>query len=216
MVKAGGTDEEAKKLADEFQALLLDVMFEAREIKEENDIIRAKALPGTKKKEPANLPHEFVTNDDFCPGCGLELKSQAPERGCTCWQDVFSTDIFDLVRRRPRAAGEARRCCAFRGCALERWLGGDRRQYLDELRTDIEAMKKALPEKFAYVHGVKDVEKPVEQKLHIRGNPMREGDVVPRRFLPVLSADDADAAHAGQRPAGSRRRDPRSSRSPCA
>ena len=51
-------------------------------------------------------------------------------------------------------------------------------------------MKKALPEKYAYVHGVTDVEKPVEQKLHIRGNPMREGDVVPRRFLPVLSADD--------------------------
>ena len=36
---------------------------------------------------------------------------------------------------------------------------------------------------------MKDVEKPVEQKLHVRGNPMREGEVVPRRFLPVLSAD---------------------------
>jgi hypothetical protein len=55
------------------------------------------------------------------------------------------------------------------------------------MRKDIENLRKALPEKYAYVHGVKDVEKPVEQKLHIRGNPMREGDVVPRRFLPVLS-----------------------------
>ena len=187
MVKAGGTDEEAKTLADEFQAVLLDVMFEARELKEENDIIRAKALPGTKKKEPANLPHEFVTNDDFCPGCALELKSQTPERS-SLQQDVFNTDIFDLFGAAPGQPVKPG-LLAFRGFALERWLGSDRRQYLESLRTDIEAMKKALPEKFPYVHGVKDVEKPVEQKLHIRGNPMREGEVVPRRFLPVLSAD---------------------------
>lgn len=188
MVKAGGSDEEAKTLADEFQAVLLDVMFEAREIKEENDIIRAKALPGTKKKEPANLPHEFVTNDDFCPGCGLELKSQTPDRG-NLWQDVFQVDIFDAFGAAPGQPVKPG-LLAFRGWTLERWLGGDRRQYLEEMRKDIEALRKALPAKFAYVHGVKDTEKPVEQKVHIRGNPMREGDVVPRRFLPVLSAGD--------------------------
>src|SRR5262249_62060715 len=50
MVKAGGSEKEAKALADAFQSLLLDVMFEKKEIKEENEIIAAKALPGTKKK----------------------------------------------------------------------------------------------------------------------------------------------------------------------
>ncbi len=187
MVKEGGSDDEAKKLAEEFQGVLLDVMFEARELKEENDIIRAKALPGTKKKEPANLPHEFVTNDDFCPGCALELKSQTPERGYL-WQDVFRTDIFDEFGAAPGQQVKPG-LLAFRGWALERWLGGDRRKYVEDLRTDIEGMRKALPEKYAYVHGVKDLDKPVEPKLHVRGNPMREGDVVPRRFLPVLSAD---------------------------
>ena len=186
MVKEGGSEEEAKTLAEEFQSVLLDVMFEAREMKEENDIIRAQALPSTRKKEPANLPHEFVTNDDFCPGCGLVLRSQTPERG-NLWQDVFRTDIFDEFGAAPGQQVKPG-LLAFRGWALERWLGGDRRAYLEDLRDDIVAMRKALPEKYAYVHGVKDVEKPVEQKLHIRGNPMREGDVVPRRFLPVLSA----------------------------
>src|SRR5207248_7899595 len=66
MIKGGGSAEEAKKLADEFQTLLLDVMFERKEIKEENEIIAAKALPGTKKKDPGKLPSDFVTNDDFC------------------------------------------------------------------------------------------------------------------------------------------------------
>ena len=74
MIKGGGSASEAKKLADEFQGVLLEVMFDRKEIKEENDIIAAKALIGTKKKEPGKLPSDFVTNDDFCPGCGLELK----------------------------------------------------------------------------------------------------------------------------------------------
>ena len=187
MVKEGGSEDEAKKLAEEFQSLLVDVMFEQREVKEENDIIRAKALPGTKKKERANLPHEFVTNDDFCPGCGLELKSLPPDR-MHLWMDAFARDLVDPADA--GAAADVRRPALlnFSGWTLERWLGADRRQYLDELRKDIEKLQKELPAKYAYVHGVRDIEKPVEQKLHIRGNPMREGDVVPRRFLQVLSA----------------------------
>jgi cytochrome c553 len=189
MVKEGGSEEEAKKLADEFQDVLLGVMFEARELKEENDIIRAKANPGTKPKERANLPNEFVTNDDFCPGCGLELKKQTPERSYL-WQHVFLRDIFDEFGAAPGAAGAGPGLLVFRGWTLERWLGSDRRQYLETLQKDIEAARKALPEKYPYVHGVKDIDKPVEQKLHVRGNPMREGAVVPRRFLPVLCDDE--------------------------
>jgi hypothetical protein len=188
MVKAGGSEEEAKKLADDFQSLLLEVMFEQREVKEENDIIRAKALPGTKKKEPANLPHEFVTNDDFCPGCGLELKSLPPDR-MHLWMDVFARDLVDPTEA--GAANDAPRpgLLRFSGWTLERWLGADRRLYLDELRKDIEGMQKALPAKYTYVHGVRDLDKPVEQKLHIRGNPMREGEVVSRRFPQVLAPE---------------------------
>ena len=75
MIKGGGTAAEAKKLADEFQALLLDVMFERKEIKEENDIIAAKALPGTKKKEPAQAAERLRHQRRFLPG----LRSRAEE-----------------------------------------------------------------------------------------------------------------------------------------
>ena len=206
MVKDGGTEDEAKTLADEFQALLLDVMFEAREIKEENDIIRAKALPGTKKKEPANLPNEFVTNDDFCPGCGLELKSLPAERGFL-WTTSSSDDLRQRRRRERQGRVEARPARVPRLGA--RALAGRRSPPVyREPAHDIEAMKKRCRAKYPYVHGVKDVEKPVEQKLAIRGNPMRAGEVVPRRFLPVLSRRRAGAAHEGQRPPRSRRSDP--------
>jgi len=186
MIKGGGTAAEAKKLADEFQALLLDVMFDRKEIKEENDIIAAKALPGTKKKDPGKLPSDFVTNDDFCPGCGLELKSLPVERN-NLWTDVFNRDLqegFDPAQVYDRIKPGL---LAFRGWGLERQLSADRRRYIDGLRSDIEALRKAQPPKYAFVHGVGDVEKPVNLRLSRRGSPYNLGDEVPRHFLSVLS-----------------------------
>ena len=79
MVKRGGTEPEAKRLAEEFQDLLVDVLIARRQVKAENDIIAAKALPTTKPRELANKPNEFKTNDDFCPGCGL-VKRETREK----------------------------------------------------------------------------------------------------------------------------------------
>jgi hypothetical protein len=187
MIKRGGTAEEAKTLGDEFQTLLLDVMFEQKELKEENEIIAAKALPGTKKKERAKLPSDFVTNDDFCPGCGLELKA-LPQEKTKLWTDVFEHDlqegfdpsqVFDLPHIRPGLL-------AFQDWGLERQLSAERRGYIDGLRADIEARKKALPAQFPYVHGARDAEKPANLKVSLRGSPYNLGDEVPRGFLSVL------------------------------
>jgi len=187
MVKRGGTAAEAKKLADEFQALMLDVMFERKEVREENEIIAAKALPGTKKKEPAKLPSDFVTNDDFCPGCGLELKSMAVERQ-NLWTDVFARDLQDGFD--PAQVDEAIKpgLLSFRGWGLERQLSADRRRYVDALRDDIDKLRKEQPAKYAFVHGVGDVEKPVNLRVSRRGSPYNLGDEEPRHFLSILSS----------------------------
>lgn len=185
MVAKGGTAKEAATLADAFQELLIGVVLEQREVKKENDIIKARALPTAKPKEPANLPNEFITNDDFCPGCGLELRSMTTER-TALWGDVFQGNLDpDDAPGKPQRPGLLR----FSGWGLEQRLGGDRRALIEGLRKDVEAMEKALPEKFAYVHGVKDVDKPVDLKVHLRGNPMRLGDTVPRGFLSVLTPE---------------------------
>jgi hypothetical protein len=95
LIKRGGKADEAKKLADEFQALVLEIMFEKKEMKDENDILLAKALQGTKHKEPFFKPSDFVTNDDFCPNCGVEVKSMLPDRN-NLWTDVFQRDLAAL------------------------------------------------------------------------------------------------------------------------
>src|SRR5262245_12406580 len=186
LVKTGGTEKQAKALADEFQSLLLDVMFEKKEIKDENEIIAAKALPGTKKKEPGKLPSDFVTNDDFCPGCGLELKGLPVEKN-NLWTDVFQRDLqdgFDPAQMFDRIKPGL---LSFRGWGLERQLSGDRRRYIDGLRSDIEKLRKEQPAKYAFVHGVGDAEKPVNLRVSQRGSPYNLGDEVPRHFLSVLS-----------------------------
>jgi cytochrome c553 len=183
LIARGGTAKEAEKLATEFQELLVGVILEWREVKKENDIIRARALPTSKPKEPANLPNEFKTNDDFCPGCGLELRSMSVER-TALWTDVFRENQDpDAAPGSPSRPGLLR----FNGWSLEQRLGDDRRALIEGLRKDIEAMQKALPPKYAYVHGVRDLEKPADLQVHLRGNPMRLGDTVPRGFLSVLS-----------------------------
>jgi hypothetical protein len=185
MIAKGGSKKEAQGLADEFQALLLEVMFAKKELKEENDIIAAKALPGTKKKEPAKLPSDFVTNDDFCPGCGLELKNLPVDRQ-NLWTDVFQRDLkdgFDPAQAKDVSPG----LLAFRGWGLERQLSAERRHYIDQLRADIKQLRTEQGPHFPFVHGVADVERPVGLQLAKRGNPYNLGDEVPRHFLSILS-----------------------------
>jgi hypothetical protein len=186
MIKRGGTADEAKKLADEFQALILDVMFERKEINEENEIIEAKALPGTKKKKPSNLPSAFVTNDDFCPNCGLSLKAMAPER-MNLWTDVFQRDLQDGFDPAQTFERFKPGLLAFRGWGLEHRIGAERRAYIEFLRAELKSAQSELEPKYPYLHAVQDAEKPVNLHLSIRGNPFNLGDEVPRRFVSILS-----------------------------
>jgi len=197
MVKQGGSPAEAKKLAEQFQATLVDIMFEHNEIKDDNEIIANKALPTNKKRKYANLPNEFVTNDDFCPGCGLELET-LPLDKMNLWTDVFqreldASDPLDPPNRQKPGL------LVFRGWGLERQLSAERRSYIQALRADIDALKKAMPAHFPYVHGVIDAEKPKDLPLAKRGSPFNLGDPVPRHFLSVLSETPEPLNHGSGR-----------------
>jgi hypothetical protein len=188
MIARGGKANEAKKLADEFQALVLDVFFERKEINDENEIIIAKSLPGTKKKTKRMKPDEFVTNDDFCPGCNIETKAMSIDR-TNLWIEVFQRDLDEP--NLPGAGSTSKPgLLLFRGWGLERQLSADRRAYLAALREEIDSIKKSMPPVYPYVHGVADLPTPVDMPISLRGSPYNLGDVVPRGFLTVLSEGD--------------------------
>ncbi len=188
MMAKGGTDEEqAKKLAREFQDVLNAVIVEHREFDKENEIIKAKALPGTKPKpEPKGKPHEFETADDFCPGCGLELRTMAADRG-NLFTDVFLYDVHDTD---PAPQGrKTPALLSFRGFGLEKRLSAEAAQHLADMRAEMEKDRKELEPELPLIHGVAESPKIGNQPLLKRGNPYAPDAEIPRGFPEVLTPE---------------------------
>ena len=183
MIAAGGKEEdEAKALADAFQDLVLRVETAQRAIKEQNDIIKAKADVKKRSRRDA-LPNEFETDDQFCPGCSLELKT-LPTEQASLWVDLFMR--VDELGRRKADAGPF---------VFYEW--GLKRQTQcasgENTSTSCEhadrGSEKVFEPQYPFVHGLSDKPKPVNIAVNLRGNPHNLGEEVPRRFLAVLSPD---------------------------
>jgi mono/diheme cytochrome c family protein len=183
MIAAGAKEEdEAKVLADAFQKLVLQVETAQKAIKEQNDVIKAKADVKKRSRRDA-LPNEFETDDQFCPGCSLELKTLPTEKA-SLYVDVFLYSL-ESGEQRPLPG-----LLAFTDWSLKRRLNADWRDYVTDLEHQIDALKKSLEPQYPFVHGLSDKPKPVNIAVNLRGNPHSLGDEVPRRFLAVLGPED--------------------------
>ena len=183
MIAAGGKEEdEAKALGDAFEKLVLQVEIAQKAIKEQNEVIKAKADVKKHSRRDA-LPNEFETDDQFCPGCNLELKT-LPTEQASLWVDLFMHSL-NSDEEKPEPG-----LFVFGDWALKRRLGAEWREHITKLEHQIEALKKSLEPQYPFVHGVSDKTKPVNIAVNLRGNPHTLGDEVPRRFLAVLSPAD--------------------------
>jgi hypothetical protein len=189
----GGGNSDVKKLAEEFQANVVKVMLERRDLNEENEVISAKALEGTKKKKKANEPNEFITNDDFCPNCGLRLKNM-PEEENNFWTEIFQRELRDSDDPAAMMAAGGRGgkpgVLLFRGWALESRTGAQAQAQMAAIKADIDEARKKLEPGYPFLHGVEDNKQLVNLPLALRGNPNNLGPEVPRHFLSMLSKDD--------------------------
>jgi hypothetical protein len=182
MVKSGGTLDQAQFLADNFQNLVLAVQSEAAALKEENDIIKAKA-DVRKKPRRDSYPNEFETDDQFCPGCSLELKTMPIDRA-NLYSDLFRADLDSDNDQHPEPG-----LLALQDWALERHFSAETAEHVAALRAEIEALKKAeVP--YPFLHGAADNATLRTMHVNIRGNSHTLGDPVPERFLSVLSPSD--------------------------
>jgi mono/diheme cytochrome c family protein len=184
MIAAGGKEEdEAKALAEAFQKLVLHVEIAQKGIQEQNDVIKAKADVKKRSRRDA-LPNEFETDDQFCPGCSLELKT-LPTEQASLWVDLFMRALSsDEEKPEPGLF-------VFQDWGLKRRLSAEWREYIANLEHQIAGLKKSLDPQYPFVHGISDKPKPVNIAVNLRGNPHTLGDEVPRRFLAVLSPPDA-------------------------
>ncbi len=186
MVAQGGTEDQAKFLADSFQRRIIDLEIENKAIDDENDKIKAKAGVPTEREKDVK-PSDFDTYDQFCPGCTLELKVLPPEKA-NLYEDLFvrqlGTGIFD-ERGLPGLF-------VFRGFELIRRLGPAEQAYLTALQAEGEhgGRIKAVGQIYPFAHGMADKPQAVNIALDLRGNPHAHGDVIPRAFVTVLGTPD--------------------------
>lgn len=74
---------------------------------------------------------------------------------------------------------------------IDRFLGLAWKTRLDQMRAKLDAMEKALPPQYPFLHALEDVEKPKDEHIHLRGSSDNLGDIAPRRFLAILSKAEA-------------------------
>lgn len=80
---------------------------------------------------------------------------------------------------------------------VERRLPDASKAALRARKAELEKLKKEAPPKYAVTHSLTDGESPADMKVHLRGNPATLGEVAPRGFLEVLSADAAPRFRQG-------------------
>ncbi len=190
-----------KKLAEEFQANVVKVMLARKELNEENQVITAKSLEGTKKKKRANKPNEFITNDDFCPGCGLRLKNM-PEDENNFWTEIFQRELKDADDPAAMIAAGGRGGKARR--PVVPWLGpGEprgrrkRRRSMASVKADMDEARKKLDPAYPFMHGVEDAAEAGRSAAGAFAAIRRISDAeVPRHFLSMLSTGDPSSVPA--------------------
>jgi hypothetical protein len=70
----------------------------------------------------------------------------------------------------------------------EKKLSEAAKKKLTEMRRELEQLKKAVPPAPPMVHTLTEGQ-PANMKIYLRGNPDREGEVAPRRFLRIVAGD---------------------------
>jgi cytochrome c553/mono/diheme cytochrome c family protein len=72
---------------------------------------------------------------------------------------------------------------------LENFLTGEKREQLVQLRADFEDAKQTAPAMYAIAHSYAEANA-ADMRVFVRGNPARQREVAPRRFLRILAGED--------------------------
>ncbi|MFN0170818.1 MAG: PSD1 and planctomycete cytochrome C domain-containing protein [Bryobacteraceae bacterium] len=159
------------RLAAEFQQTVMRIVEEKNALDDENKALVARGKAPKVQGRRTILPGNYVSEEDFNPGADIATKSLDREP-YVLWRSLLAPKD-GLLR--------------FDGEPIDRFLEGEWRKHLTLLKQELETAKKQSPEPYPFVMGVAEHEFPLDLNLNLRGNPQELGEVVPRRFLAVLS-----------------------------
>ena len=154
-------EEDFRKWTEEFQARVISVSREQRVLDRRN------------RSAPKGKPREVM---------------EADKAGF--WNAFyFATPRPDLPYRPPLGIYYYGEVNQYPGMEMKvvPFLKGGRREHVDGLLEEIRVLKESLPAKYAFLHAIRDSEKPADLKVHIGGSKDNLGETAPRRFLQILS-----------------------------
>ena len=154
-------ENDFRKWSEEFQALLLSVVRERKELDRKNKSAEKGKPPEVLEAAKANFWNAFY----------------------------FATPRPDLPYRPPLGIYYYGEVNQYPGMEMKviRFLKGERREYVDGVLSEIETLKESLPAKYAFLHAIRDSAKPADLRVHIGGSKDNLGEAAPRRFLQILS-----------------------------
>jgi hypothetical protein len=171
-LQASDDAEQVERWAAEIETLAVDLLREKRKIDKENEI----RLGGDANPRKANE---------------VELLSLERDRHYL-WRDLASKQGFDTPAEFESGI------LYYGGEEIDRFLAPLWRDHAAERRLEIEALKKELPDKYPFLHVIKDKKEPANEHVHIRGNKNNLGAEVPRRFLTILDDGKPFAKGSGR------------------
>ncbi len=183
MVDSKGTAEDAEKLAAEFYAKALEVSELYDKIAKENEIALLEAKGGEEEENFDPMPNGKKRKLNPYQ---IDLKGLEREQSYL-WTDMFKQDLNDY-QGNPTADPEKRPgLLKFTEWALEKRVGAEWLNYIHTKRAEIETFKKEMPEEYPYVYGLRDLDKPFNLSVFVRGDAFKFGEEAPRAFLSIFS-----------------------------
>ena len=173
LLASNATEDEVGRWASETQRLITDVLREKKKIDREN-LVR---LGGDANPRKANE---------------VELLSLERDRHFL-WRDMAAAQGFDTPVEFESGI------LYYAGEKIDRFLTPLWKAHADGLRAQVDALEEAMPEKYPFLHVLKDVEKPKNERVHIRGSENNLGAEVPRQFLTVLGDGKPFTQGSGRR-----------------
>lgn len=183
---------DAQKFAGEFQAFVVAMFAEKREMDDRN-YVKLGGAKGAKDERTRQY-----TN----------LESLAIEK-YYLWRDLASDPFMRNGVLFPGGIyyyglpSSLKRDFETRGGAIptvkdiDPYLHGEWKEHLDSMRGELAALKKTLPPQYPFLHALRDSQNPANVRVAIRGDAENLGEEAPRRFLQILCEDTPKPITAG-------------------
>jgi hypothetical protein len=164
LVATKAPPSDLRTAANEFQQTVVRVLDGYEEVEEKNKITLAQNGNRAATTAMASLPR-----DEFM-----------------LWRSLFGKAATDAGAyfRTPEGV------LYFSNEKVSRFLQGSWKEYIDEQKQQLTALKSELPPKYPFLQTIRDKDAPADIRIQIRGDRNNLGDVAPRRFLAILSPED--------------------------